>query len=50
MRSTVGLIDVGTLGKIEIYGPEAGQFLDRAYAGRYSDLKVGHDPLRADAG
>ncbi len=41
VRSTVGLIDVGTLGKIEVYGPDAGVLLDRAYAGRYSDLKVG---------
>jgi sarcosine oxidase subunit alpha len=32
---------VGTLGKIEIYGPDAAQLLDRVYAGRYSDLKVG---------
>jgi sarcosine oxidase subunit alpha len=41
VRSSVGLIDVGTLGKIEIYGPDAAEFLDRAYAGRYSDLKIG---------
>ncbi len=41
VRSGVGLIDVGTLGKIEIYGPQAGELLDRVYAGRYSDLKVG---------
>jgi sarcosine oxidase, subunit alpha len=41
VRSSVGLIDVGTLGKIEIYGPDAPEFLDRAYAGRYSDLKIG---------
>ena len=41
VRSSVGLIDVGTLGKIEIYGPEAGAFLDRVYAGKYSDLRVG---------
>jgi sarcosine oxidase subunit alpha len=41
VRNAVGLIDVGTLGKIEIYGPDAAQFLDRVYAGRYSDLKVG---------
>ncbi len=41
VRSTVGLIDVGTLGKIEIYGPQAAELLDRVYAGRYSDLKVG---------
>ena len=41
VRNAVGLIDVGTLGKIEIYGPDAAEFLDRVYAGRYSDLKVG---------
>ncbi len=41
VRTGAGLIDVGTLGKIEIYGPQAGLFLDRAYAGKFSDLKVG---------
>ena len=41
VRTGVGLIDVGTLGKIEIYGPQAGLFLDRVYAGKFSDLKVG---------
>jgi sarcosine oxidase subunit alpha len=41
VRNGVGLIDVGTLGKIEIYGPDSGKFLDRVYAGRYSDLQVG---------
>jgi sarcosine oxidase, subunit alpha len=41
VRAAVGLIDVGTLGKIEIHGPDAGQFLDRVYAGRYSNLKTG---------
>jgi sarcosine oxidase subunit alpha len=41
VRTGVGLIDVGTLGKIEIQGPDAAQFLDRVYAGRYSDLQVG---------
>jgi sarcosine oxidase, subunit alpha len=41
VRSAVGLIDVGTLGKIEVHGPGAGELLDRAYAGRFSDLKVG---------
>ncbi|HEY1314898.1 MAG TPA: glycine cleavage T C-terminal barrel domain-containing protein, partial [Steroidobacteraceae bacterium] len=41
VRSAAGLIDVGTLGKIEVYGPDAGKLLDRAYAGRFSDLKVG---------
>jgi sarcosine oxidase, subunit alpha len=41
VRNSVGLIDVGTLGKLEVHGPDAGVFLDRAYAGRYSDLKIG---------
>ncbi len=41
VRSRAGLIDVGTLGKIEIYGPQAGMFLDRVYAGKYSDMKIG---------
>ena len=41
VRTQVGLIDVGTLGKIEIYGPHAGEFLDRAYAGRFAEMKVG---------
>ena len=41
VRTGAGLIDVGTLGKIEIQGPDAAALLDRVYAGRYSDLKVG---------
>ena len=41
VREAVGLIDVSTLGKIEVHGPQAGDFLDRVYAGRYSNLKVG---------
>jgi len=41
VRNAVGIIDVGTLGKIEIYGPQAGEFLDRVYAGKYSDLRIG---------
>jgi sarcosine oxidase subunit alpha len=41
VRGSAGLIDVGTLGKIEIYGPQAGLFLDRVYTGRFSDLNVG---------
>ncbi|MGA2777331.1 MAG: 2Fe-2S iron-sulfur cluster-binding protein [Steroidobacteraceae bacterium] len=41
VRTRVGLIDVGTLGKIEIYGPQAGEFLDRVYTGKFSNLRVG---------
>jgi sarcosine oxidase subunit alpha len=41
VRTGVGLIDVGTLGKVEAHGPFAGEFLDRVYTGRFSNLKVG---------
>ncbi len=41
VRKRVGLIDVGTLGKLEIYGSQAGEFLDRVYAGKFSNLRVG---------
>jgi sarcosine oxidase subunit alpha len=41
VRERVGLIDVGTLGKIEVYGPQAGEFLDRVYAGNFSQLRIG---------
>ena len=41
VRSRVGIIDVGTLGKMEIAGPDAAAFLERIYTGRYSNMKVG---------
>lgn len=41
VRGHVGLIDVGTLGKIEAWGPHAGEFLDRVYAGKFTTLKPG---------
>jgi sarcosine oxidase subunit alpha len=41
VRTRVGLIDVGTLGKIEVHGPDAGEFLDRVYTARFSNLKIG---------
>lgn len=41
MRKGVGLIDVGTLGKIEISGPDAGAFLERAYTGRFANMRAG---------
>lgn len=41
VRTRVGLIDVGTLGKLELRGPDAAQFLERVYTGRYSNLQVG---------
>ena len=41
VRTQVGLIDVGTLGKIEVHGPQAAQFLERVYTARYANLAVG---------
>jgi sarcosine oxidase subunit alpha len=53
VHETVGLIDVSTLGKILVQGPDAGAFLDRVYPNRFSDLKVGrvrYGVLTGDAG
>jgi sarcosine oxidase subunit alpha len=41
VRRGVGVIDVGTLGKIEAHGAEAGEFLNRVYTGRFDNLKIG---------
>ncbi len=41
VRTGVGLIDVGTLGKLELFGPDAAAFLERVYVSRYGNLKVG---------
>jgi sarcosine oxidase, subunit alpha len=41
VRTKVGLIDVGTLGKIEVYGPQAAELLERVYTARYAGLAVG---------
>jgi sarcosine oxidase subunit alpha len=41
VRQGVGMIDVGTLGKIDVYGPDAAELLERVYTGRFRDLAVG---------
>jgi sarcosine oxidase subunit alpha len=41
VRGDVGLIDVGTLGKLEASGPGAGDLLERTYTGRFGNLKIG---------
>jgi sarcosine oxidase subunit alpha len=41
VRTNVGMIDVGTLGKLEIRGPDAAEFLERIYTGKYATLKSG---------
>ena len=41
VRTKVGMLDASTLGKIEIKGPDAAEFLDRIYTNTFSTLKVG---------
>jgi len=41
VRNRVGLLDASTLGKIEIKGPDAAEFLDRIYTNLFSTLKPG---------
>ena len=41
VRSGVGMVDVSTLGKIEMKGPDAGVFLDRLYINSFSKMKIG---------
>ena len=41
VRHAAGMIDVGTLGKIEINGPDAGEFVERIYTGRFAKMKTG---------
>ncbi len=40
-RSGVGLCDVSTLGKIDVQGKDAGEFLDKLYCNTFSTLAVG---------
>ncbi len=41
VRQSVGIVDVSTLGKIDIQGPDAAEFLDRVYTNMFSTLPVG---------
>ncbi|MCA1406579.1 sarcosine oxidase subunit alpha family protein [Ensifer sp. IC3342] len=41
VRSTAGIMDISTLGKIDIQGPDAAAFLDRVYANGFASIKVG---------
>ncbi len=41
VRAACGIVDVSTLGKIDVQGPDAALFLDRVYANRMDTLKVG---------
>jgi glycine cleavage system aminomethyltransferase T len=41
VREAVGVVDVSTLGKIDIQGPDAAEFLDFVYCNMFSTLKPG---------
>ncbi|MDB5805630.1 MAG: aminomethyltransferase [Betaproteobacteria bacterium] len=41
VRGAVGVIDVGTLGKIELFGRDAGAFFERIYTAKFAGMKVG---------
>ena len=40
-RESAGIVDVSTLGKIAVQGPDAADFLDRVYTNMFSTLPVG---------
>lgn len=42
VRNTVGVLDASTLGKIEIRGPDAAEFVNRVYTNSWLKLGVGH--------
>ena len=41
VRSKVGIIDVSTLGKIAVQGPDAAEFLNRIYVNGWKTLQIG---------
>lgn len=41
VREKSGLLDASTLGKFEVYGKDAGLFLERFYTGNFADMRVG---------
>ncbi|HEY7083892.1 MAG TPA: sarcosine oxidase subunit alpha family protein [Hyphomicrobiaceae bacterium] len=41
VRASVGILDASTLGKIEVVGPDAAEFLDRLYTNHLSRLAPG---------
>jgi sarcosine oxidase, subunit alpha len=53
VHEAAGLIDVSTLGKLIVRGPDAGELLDRLYPNRLSNLKPGrirYGVMASDAG
>jgi sarcosine oxidase, subunit alpha len=53
VHGAVGLIDVSTLGKLVVSGPDAAEFLERLYPNRFGDMKPGrirYGVLNTDSG
>jgi sarcosine oxidase, subunit alpha len=53
VNRTAGLIDVSTLGKLLVRGPDAAEFLDRLYPNRFSNLapcRIRYGVISSDAG
>ena len=53
VHESLGVIDVSTLGKLLVEGPEAAELLERLYPNRFSDLKPGrirYGVLTSDGG
>lgn len=41
VRNSVGIVDVSSLGKIDVQGPDAAEFLNRVYANAFLKLPIG---------
>ncbi len=53
VHESLGVIDVSTLGKLLVEGPDAARFLERLYPNRFADLRVGrirYGVLTSDGG
>jgi sarcosine oxidase subunit alpha len=53
VHESAGVIDVSTLGKLLVRGPDAGELIDRLYPNRFSNLKpdrVRYGVMTSDAG
>jgi sarcosine oxidase subunit alpha len=53
VHDSVGVIDVSTLGKMIVRGPDAAEFLERLYPNRFGDMKpmrIRYGVLNSDAG
>ena len=49
VRANVGMVDVSSLGKIMVQGPDAAEFLNRVYSNPFAKLPIGKARIRPDA-